>query len=91
MIDIVDRLRFDATRCEVQFSKGVAGNIEAAVREIERLRAVLKQIADTGPDKLPENPGNTGNCDDQYDYGYEMAAWYDAELARFALSSREQE
>jgi hypothetical protein len=38
MIDIVDRLRFDATRCELQFSKGVAGNIDAAADEITRLR-----------------------------------------------------
>ena len=41
MIDIVDRLRFDATRCELQFSKGVAGNINEAVDEIERLRKQL--------------------------------------------------
>lgn len=44
MIDIVDRLRFDATRCELQFSKGVAGNISAAADEIERLRAVLTAV-----------------------------------------------
>ena len=44
MIDIVDRLRFDATRCEVQFSKGVASNIDAGADEIERLRAALKDI-----------------------------------------------
>ncbi len=44
MIDIVDRLRFDATRCEAQFSKGVAGNITEAAEEIERLRAALKDI-----------------------------------------------
>lgn len=41
MIDIVDRLRFDAVRCETQFSKGVAGNITEAAAEIERLRAEL--------------------------------------------------
>ena len=44
MIDIVNRLRFDATRCESNFSKGVAGNINAAADEIERLRAALKDI-----------------------------------------------
>jgi hypothetical protein len=38
MIDIVNRLRFDATRCELQFSKGVAGNIDAGADEIEVLR-----------------------------------------------------
>lgn len=42
MIDIVDRLRFDATRCEAQFSKGVAGNIDEAADEIARLRDGLK-------------------------------------------------
>jgi hypothetical protein len=38
MSDIVNRLRFDATRCEATFSKGVAGNITEAADEIERLR-----------------------------------------------------
>lgn len=41
MIDIVNRLRFDAIRCEAQFSKGVAGNITEAADEIERLRGEL--------------------------------------------------
>jgi hypothetical protein len=40
-IDIVERLRFDATRCELQFSKGVAGNINDAAAEIERLRGLV--------------------------------------------------
>jgi hypothetical protein len=44
MIGIVERLRFDASRCEIQFSKGVAGNIEEAANEIEQLRTVLKDI-----------------------------------------------
>src|SRR5262245_7209145 len=43
-IDIIERLRFDATRCEVQFSKGVASNIEEGAAEIERLRAALLHI-----------------------------------------------
>ena len=42
MIDIVNRLRFDATRCEAQFSKGVAGNITEAADEIERLRKSIE-------------------------------------------------
>lgn len=42
MIDIVNRLRFDATRCELQFSKGVAGNISEAADTIERLTVALK-------------------------------------------------
>ncbi len=46
MIDIVHRLRFDAARCEVQFSKGVAGNIEEGAKEIERLRKALRELAD---------------------------------------------
>jgi hypothetical protein len=41
VIDIVERLRFDSARCELQFSKGVAGNIDEAVDEIERLRRVI--------------------------------------------------
>lgn len=42
MTDIVNRLRFDAVRCEIQFSKGVAGNISAGADEIQRLREALK-------------------------------------------------
>lgn len=49
-IDIVERLRFDAVRCEAQFSKGVAGNIEEAAAEIERLRALLIQIREVCDD-----------------------------------------
>ena len=44
-ISLVQRLRFDATRCETTFSKGVAGNIEEAADKIERLRAALQDIA----------------------------------------------
>lgn len=40
-LDIVQRLRFDAVRCETTFSKGVAQNIEEGADEIERLRAAL--------------------------------------------------
>lgn len=43
-IDIVERLRFDAARCEAQFSKGVAGNIEEAAAKIERLMAAIKDV-----------------------------------------------
>lgn len=45
MADIVERLEFDAVRCELQFSKGVAKNIEEGAAEIKRLRAALKEIA----------------------------------------------
>ena len=52
MIDIVNRLRFDATRCEVQFSRGVASNIDAGADEIERLRKGIQDYLDGnfGPD-----------------------------------------
>ena len=42
MTDIVERLDFDAIRCEMQFSKGVAGNISEAANEIKRLRERVK-------------------------------------------------
>jgi hypothetical protein len=42
--DIVNRLRFDATRCELHFSKGVASNIEEAATYIEQLRVALSSI-----------------------------------------------
>ena len=45
-MDIVQRLRFDSVRCETQFSKGVASNIEEGAAEIERLRAALKPFAE---------------------------------------------
>ena len=47
-LDIVDRLKFDAARCEVQFSKGVASNITKAIAEIERLRAAARPSPDAG-------------------------------------------
>lgn len=48
MIDIIDRLIFDAARCEATFSKGVAGNITEGANEIKRLRA---QIVDMDLDR----------------------------------------
>ena len=44
MTNIIERLRFDASRCETMFSKGVATNIEEAAAEIERLRAALARF-----------------------------------------------
>jgi hypothetical protein len=44
MADIVERLRFDAIRSEVQFSKGVASNIDEAANEIERLRNLVEGL-----------------------------------------------
>lgn len=54
MIDIVDRLRFDAVRCEVQFSKGVAGNINEAADEIERLRKEVEDLREQVPAPPPD-------------------------------------
>ncbi len=44
MTDIVERLRFDAARCEATFSKGVATNIEEAAADIGRLRTALADV-----------------------------------------------
>lgn len=52
MIDIVNRLRFDAIRCEANFSKGVASNIDAGADEIERLRKALQEIVQVGGQDL---------------------------------------
>lgn len=41
MIDIVERLEFDAMRCDRQYSKGVASNIRAGIYEIRQLRKYL--------------------------------------------------
>lgn len=71
MIDIVDRLGFDAVRCETQFSKGVAGNITEAAKEIERLRrevtrleasiAMWRKHAYEVGLKLPDSNGDRAN------------------------------
>jgi hypothetical protein len=45
-MDILERLRFDASRCEATFSKGVAGNIEEAATEIEQLRAECQRLSE---------------------------------------------
>ena len=58
MIDIVDRLRFDATRCELQFSKGVASNIDAGAKEIERLREFVSWV-----DTWVSNPASAYSTD----------------------------
>lgn len=56
MTDIVERLKFDAVRCEATFSKGVATNIDDGIAEIERLRAALKEIqAYSVGDQLPRH------------------------------------
>lgn len=52
MIDIVERLRFDAARCEVGYSKGVAGNITEAADLIEQMRSALLWIDNTDPEMV---------------------------------------
>src|SRR3972149_6654706 len=47
-MDIIERLRFDAARCEATFSKGVASNIEAAADEIERMQEALIELVTLG-------------------------------------------
>ena len=53
MSDILERLRFDAARCEATFSKGVATNIEEAAAVIEFLRKreaeLLRQVQVINP------------------------------------------
>lgn len=53
-IDIVDRLSFDATCCEIQFSSGVAANIEEGIAEIKRLRTALRRIRSLGEKNVPK-------------------------------------
>lgn len=76
MSDIVERLRFDAVRCEMQFSKGVAGNIEEAVAEIERLHAALGHIG-----SMPD-----GAYDAETAEFYRDARWF----ARETIGTNEQ-
>jgi hypothetical protein len=57
MSDIVERLRYDAARCEAMSSKGVSRNIDEAANEIERLRADLASI---------EKIANIPPADDRY-------------------------
>ena len=66
MIDIVDRMRFDATRCELQFSKGVAGNIEEAAKEIERLRVQLAAQPWQNIDAILDALEAAGCCKNDY-------------------------
>ena len=61
-MNIVNRLRFDAARCEATFSKGVASNIEDGIATIERLRAALQNLVNNVLDyekvnNLSPNPG----------------------------------
>jgi hypothetical protein len=63
-MDIVERLRFDAARCEVDYSKGVATNIEEGAAEIERLRAALQEIADMPPLRSFNSDGSPGGVYD---------------------------
>lgn len=44
-IDITERLSFDADRCEISYSTGVAKNIREGIDTIERLRARLEGMS----------------------------------------------
>lgn len=41
---LVARLRFDADRCDIQFSKGVATNITEAADRLESLSQALREV-----------------------------------------------
>ncbi len=43
-IDIVQRLRYDAARCQTMFSVGIGRNIDAGADEIEKLRLALREV-----------------------------------------------
>ena len=76
MIDIVQRLRFDAIRCEAQFSKGVAGNIDEAAETIDRLREALRAFAahSTYPVSTEINPrGYAWRGEEALDYAKGLA------------------
>jgi hypothetical protein len=45
-IALTERLRFDAIRCEMHFSTGVASNITEAADRIEQLEAALQFYAE---------------------------------------------
>ena len=57
-MDIVKRLRFDASRCEATFSKGVASNIDEAADEIERLRWEIERLEAEMFDRALEEADN---------------------------------
>jgi hypothetical protein len=64
-MDIIERLRFDSMRCEIQFSKGVARNIAEAAIEIERLRAAAEAVVKdypvaAGTVRLPGDEAESG-------------------------------
>lgn len=87
MIDIVERLRFDAIRCDAQFSKGVAGNVSEAADEIGRLREALRAFAvhATYPVSTKINPrGYAWRGEEALDYAKSLA---DAALALWAINA----
>lgn len=91
MIDIVDRLKFDSVRCEVQFSKGVASNIDEGIAEIGRLRAALRDIVGWKNDTLGQRPREPGHWApeaelDAFDRGTRMAFFRCASHAETALA-----
>jgi len=72
MIDIVNRLRFDAIRCAANFSRGVASNIDAGADEIERLRTALPQKIAEMSSNVDDDPAIPAG-DKQWKKGYKQA------------------
>jgi hypothetical protein len=77
MISIVERLRFDATRCELQFSKGVAANIDEGADEIERLRRVLTEMVEAF-EPFTSRPMGAPNSDARIKQQLQIAAYRNA-------------
>jgi hypothetical protein len=76
-IDIVNRLKFDAIRCEAQFSKGVAANITEAAAEIERLRSPVGKPVSEAPRDGEQQA---------FEIKFNARAFWDAESNRWILS-----
>lgn len=55
MTNIVERLRFDAARCEIDYSIGIATNIQEAAEEIERLQEAKRKALAVADERSKEN------------------------------------
>ena len=80
--DIVDRLRFDAARCEIGLSKGVATNIDEAADEIERLRAECGRLREVVIAARKSLPSDWPSLNKPWSH---CAAILDEDIARAAL------
>jgi hypothetical protein len=88
MADIVERLRFDAIRSEVQFSKGVASNIDEAANEIERLRNLVERLGAALNDISRQMVSDEHMAEYGVDYETDYQGGYDAiiKIARDAVA-----